>query len=177
MRSIISTIAPVLVGAFVCLATLGCNVVRVSLNTTLGPEDVAFIVPGRTTMAEVVAKLGTPDSIGDTDTGMVATYRFFDVKYSRVNFGWLAKPWTPVDPDLIFSRTGLGIDAFQVFCNAQWVVVQQGFQRHLTRPPFYPYPFQQSRLSPQNALPPVPSPAIMTSHEPGNRRSLSAPSE
>ncbi len=177
MRSLISRIVPVLVGVFVCLAMQGCNVVRVSLNTTLGPKDVAFIIPGKTTMAEVVAKLGTPDSIGDADVGMVATYRFLDVKYSRVNFGWLAKPWTPVDPDLIFSRTGLGIDAFQVFCDAEWVVVQQGFQRHLTRPPFYPYPFQQSRVSPDGELPPALGLAIMSSHESGNHRSLTALSE
>lgn len=170
-RSAVSFLLTALLG----LSSLGCNVVRVSLNTSLTAEDVAFIVPGQTTFAEVVARLGAPDSIGDSDTGMVATYRFLDVKYSRVNFGWLAKPWTPVDPDLIFSRTGLGIDAFQVFCDGQWVVVQQGFQRHLTRPPFYPYPFQQSRVSPHDELLPGNSPAIMANHEPGNRRPLPTP--
>ena len=74
-------------------------------------------------------------------TGVVATYRFVDMKYSRVNFGWLLKPWTPVDPDLIISRAGLGVDAFEVFCDAQWVVTHQGFLRHLTGPRFNPYPF------------------------------------
>ena len=98
-------ILPIVMGALVCLPLLGCNVVRVSLNTSLGPGDVAFIVPGKTTLSEVVATLGAPDSIVDSDSGIVATYRFLDLKYSRVNFGWLVKPWTPVDPDLIFSRT------------------------------------------------------------------------
>jgi hypothetical protein len=97
--------------AMVCTSVVGCNVVRVSLNTTITPDDVAFITPGNTTLTDVVTRLGAPDSIGETDTGMVATYRFLDLKYARVNFGWLAKPWTPVDPDLIFSRTGLGVDA------------------------------------------------------------------
>ena len=142
MRSIISRMVPLVLGALACLTLLGCNVIRVSFNTSLGPEDVTFIVPGETTLSEVVAKLGAPDSIIDSDTGVVATYRFFDVKYSRVNFGWLAKPWTPVDPDLIFSRTGLGVDAFQILCDSRWVVLHQEFQRHLIRPPFYPYPFQ-----------------------------------
>jgi hypothetical protein len=124
-----------------CLSSLGCNVARVSLNNPLTPEDVAFIVPGQTTLPEIVAKLGAPDSITNSETGVVATYRFLDLKYSRVNFGWLAKPWTPVDPDLIFSRTGLGGDAFEIQCDPQWVVLHQSFQRHLSRPPFIPYPF------------------------------------
>jgi len=141
MKHVGKSTIPLLVSLMVCLTLMGCNVVRLTLNTTLTPENVAFIVPGKTTLSEVVTKLGTPDTITDADSGVVATYRFLDMKYSRVNFGWLAKPWTPVDPDLIFSRTGLGVDEFQVFCNPDWVVVQQGFQRNLTRPPFHPYPF------------------------------------
>lgn len=125
----------------VCISVVGCNVVRVSMNAILTPDDVAFIAPGQTTLTDVVTRLGAPDSIGETDKGMVATYWFLDLKYSRVNFGWLAKPWTPVDPDLIFSRTGLGVDAFQVAFDPHGVVVHSSFQRHLSGPPFYPYPF------------------------------------
>ncbi|MDH4152626.1 MAG: hypothetical protein OEV01_02445 [Nitrospira sp.] len=170
-------VASLLLAALVCLAPLGCNVVRVSFNASLGPEDVAFIVPGQTTLSEVVAKLGVPNSIVESDSGIVATYRFLDLKYSRVNFGWLAKPWTPVDPDLIFSRTGLGVDAFQLLCDPQWVVLNQEFQRHLTRPPFHPYPFQQSRVSPQDELRASSGPAIMARHDPGNIRSHAMPNE
>jgi hypothetical protein len=97
------------------------------------------------------------------------------LKYSRVNFGWLAKPWTPIDPDLIFSRTGLGVDAFEVLCDAKWVVLQQGFLRHLSRPPFYPYPFQRSRVSAPRELPPLSGPAIMASHGSGNTRPSTPP--
>lgn len=177
MRSIISRMVPLVLGALVCLTLLGCNVIRVSFNTSLGPEDVTFIVPGKTTLSEVVAKLGAPDSIIDSDTGVVATYRFFDVKYSRINFGWLAKPWTPVDPDLIFSRTGLGVDALQILCDSQWVVLHQEFQRHLIRPPFHPYPFQQSRVSTQDELPPGRDQAIMARHDSGNLGSHATPDE
>jgi hypothetical protein len=161
----------------VCLPLDGCNVIRVTLNTSLTPEDVTFIVPGQTTLADIVGKLGAPDSLTNSETGVVATYRFLDLKYSRVNFGWLAKPWTPIDPDLIFSRTGFGVDAFEVHCDQQWVVLYQGFQRHLTRPPFYPYPFQQSGVSAPNELPLPSGPAIMASYESGNHRSLTAPYE
>ncbi len=151
MTQVIRRMASIVLGVLIGLSALGCNVIRVSLNTSLAPEDVAFIVPGKTTLSEVVANLGAPDSIVDSDSGVVATYRFLDLKYSRVNFGWLAKPWTPVDPDLIFSRTGLGVDAFEVLCDGQWVVRQKEFLRHLIRPPFYPYPFQRSgRLAPMN---------------------------
>ncbi len=140
MPSRLFTVCAVLLAAM-CLSTVGCNIVRVTLNTPLSPEDVAFIVPGRTTFAEVTEKLGSPDSLADSSMGVVATYRFLDVKYSRINFGWLVKPWSPVDPDLIISRTGLGTDAFEVFYDPNGVVSHHSFLRHLVSPRFNPYPF------------------------------------
>ncbi len=95
----------------------GCNVARLTINTPLTAESVAFISEGRTTLADVVDKLGAPDSITDVDTGTVVTYRFLNAKYSRVNFGWLMKPWSPVDPDLVFSRSGMGTDALELLCD------------------------------------------------------------
>jgi len=127
----------VLIGAL-CSA---CNVVRITLNTPLTPDDVAFIVPGQTTLLEVVDRLGSPDSINNSETGIVSVHRFLDMKYARVNFGWLARPWSPVDPDLIFSRTGFGTDAFQVFYDSNGIVVQHSFLRHVVDRPFHPYPF------------------------------------
>jgi sulfur carrier protein ThiS len=124
-----------------CVTFVGCNVIRITLNTPLTQNDVAFIVPGQTTLADVIAKLGTPDSITESYAGVVATYRFLDTKYSRINFGWLLKPFSPVDTDLIISRTGLGTDAFELFCDSNWVVVHQSFLRHLSGPRFNPYPF------------------------------------
>ncbi|BFU95055.1 MAG: conserved protein of unknown function [Nitrospira sp.] len=123
------------------LAMTACNVVRVTLNTPITLNDVTFIEPGRTSLSDVIAKLGAPDSMTDSDNGIVVTYRFLDVRYSRVNFGWLAKLWSPVDPDLIFSRLGLGVDAFQVLCDSNLVVQHQSFLRHLAGPQFTPYPF------------------------------------
>lgn len=134
-------LCPILLSVLVCTVTVGCNVVRITLNNPLTQDDVAFIVPGETTLADVVAKLGTPDSITDSHAGIVATYRFLDMKYSRINFGWLLKPWSPVDPDLIISRTGLGTDAFELLCNSDWVITHQNFLRHLSGPRFNPYPF------------------------------------
>ena len=132
--------------AFVSVFFIGtlfsaCNVVRITLNTPLTPDDVAFIIPGQTTLPEVVDRLGSPDSINNSHTGMVTIYRFLDMKYARVNFGWLARPWSPVDPDLIFSRTGFGTDAFEVFYDSNGVVIQHSFLRHVTDRSFHPYPF------------------------------------
>ncbi len=124
-----------------CLTAAGCNVIRVKLNTPITPNDVAFIEPGKTTLSEVIGKLGAPDSLADSYLGVVATYRFLDMKYSRVNFGWLVKPWSPVDPDLIISRSGFGVDAFELLCDQNWVVTHRSFLRQLSGPRFNPYPF------------------------------------
>lgn len=124
-----------------CVTAIGCNVVRITLNTPLAQNDVAFIVPGQTTLADVITKLGTPDSITESNMGVVATYRFLDMKYSRINFGWLLKPFSPVDSDLIISRTGFGTDAFELLCDSNWVVTHQSFLRRLSGPRFNPYPF------------------------------------
>jgi hypothetical protein len=124
-----------------CVTFAGCNVVRITLNTPLTQNDVDFIVPGQTTLADVITKLGAPDSITESYTGTVATYRFLDAKYSRINFGWLLKPFSLVDTDLIISRTGLGTDAFELLCDSNWVVTHQSFLRHLSGPRFNPYPF------------------------------------
>jgi hypothetical protein len=131
----------IVVFVLISLLFTGCNVVRVTLNTPLTPNDVAFIVPGQTTLLEVVERLGSPDSINNSNTGIVSMHRFLDMRYSRINFGWLAKPWSPVDPDLVFSRTGFGTDAFEIFYDSNGVVVQHSFLRPVTERPFHPYPF------------------------------------
>jgi len=141
MRSYSSRACLIVLLLTLCMTTAACNVIRIKLNTPLNQDDVAFIEPGKTTLTDVVAKLGVPDSITDSYLGVVATYRFLDMKYSRVNFGYLLKPWTPVDPDLIISRTGFGIDAFELYCDSNWVVTHQSFLRQLSGPLFNPYPF------------------------------------
>ena len=141
MKRFPSRHSPVFLLVIMSVLLEGCNVARITLNTPLTPDDVAFIVPGKTTLLEVVDRLGSPDSINNSNTGIVSMHRFLDMKYARVNLGWLAKPWSPVDPDLVFSRTGFGTDAFQVFYDSNGVVLQHSFLRHVTERPFHPYPF------------------------------------
>jgi hypothetical protein len=116
-------------------------VVRVSMNEPLKPEDVAFIEPGRTSFAKVVDRLGPPDALSPLAHGVVATYYFLDVKYSRVNFGEIARFWVPVKPDLVMAKGGLGTDMFQVQFNGNWVAVSQSFAYHTGTPRFNPWPF------------------------------------
>lgn len=130
-----------LLSSVTVVAMAGCNVARLTINTPLTPEHVAFIAEGRTTLTDVVERLGAPDSMADAEMGTVVTYRFLNAKYSRVNFGWLAKPWSPVDPDLVLSRSGFGADAFELICDTNWVVVHQAFVRRRPEPLFTPYPF------------------------------------
>jgi hypothetical protein len=136
-----SRLCPIVLTTVLCANSIGCNVVRITLNAPLTERDTAFIVPGQTTLPDVIAKLGSPDSITDSSAGVVATYRFLDMKYSRINFGWLLKLWSPIDPDLVMSRTGLGTDAFELLCNQEWTVTHQSFLRRLSGPRFNPYPF------------------------------------
>jgi len=130
---------PLLLAALVC--TGGCNIARITINNPLTPNDVAFIEPGKTTFGDVLATLGTPDALSDSNEGIVATYRFMDLKYSRVNFGWVFRFWSPVDPDLVISRTGVGSDAFEVFYDPQGIVSHHAFLHRDAGPRFNPIPF------------------------------------
>lgn len=128
----------------VLLTVTGCGVasfVRVTINDTIKPEDVAFIVPGTTTFPEVVAKLGAPDELIGLDQGAAAAYHFRDAKYSRLNFGWPLRFWLPVQPDMILAGGGIGTDVFQVVFDDRWVARAYAFARHSGASRFSPWPF------------------------------------
>lgn len=119
----------------------GCTLARVSVNDPLHPEDVAFIVPGQTSFLKVVDHLGAPDSLNPSEDGVVATYYFLDAKYSRVNFGLIARFWSPVDPDFIFAAGGLGLDMYQVQFDRNWITRASSFAYHTGSPRFSAWPF------------------------------------
>ncbi len=129
------------------LSLTGCgfiSFVRISVNESITPDDVAFIVPGTTTFADVAAKLGTPEELTGIESGAVAVYHFRDAKYSRVNFGWPLQFFLPVTPELVMSGAGLGTDVFQVVYDARWVVQEHAFAHHVTPHRFIPWPFWSS---------------------------------
>jgi hypothetical protein len=132
-----------------CLVSLvlsGCgfaSFTRLSVNDPIKPEDVTFITPGKTTLAEVIAKLGTPDEvIGLDDAGAVVSYHFLDAKYARINYGWPLQFVSPVSVDMILAGGGLATDVFQVAFDSQWVARQQAFAKHVQASQYRLWPFK-----------------------------------
>jgi hypothetical protein len=125
-----------------CLLTVlleGCPLAwrRFTVNEIIHPEDVSFIVPGTTTLADIVKKLGAPGSIRRVDTGTVVRYQFLDIKYFTVN---IARPLSFFFPvleavpsdlyQLTYSGGGLGTEELQVEFDKNWVVVYYAFAHH-----------------------------------------------
>jgi hypothetical protein len=110
---------------------------RVTLNETIRPEDVSFILRGTTTLRDIVQELGTPDSIQGTETGFLIRYQFRDGKYFRVN---LTRPLPFFIPALsavpgdLYALTvsggGIGSDELQIGFNKNWTVAHYAFAHH-----------------------------------------------
>ena len=104
---------------------------RVTLNQPLTAQDVSFVVNGKTSLPEIVEKLGAPNQMLSSNGGVVARYQFTDGKYFRVDFGWGLRFLIPIySPDLVLGNGGTGIDTFQVTYNDHWVVQDHGFALH-----------------------------------------------
>ncbi|MDR4467506.1 MAG: hypothetical protein MRJ68_04290 [Nitrospira sp.] len=107
---------------------------RIRMNEPLTMEDVAFIHPAHTTFAEVIDRLGTPHDLLESETGVIAVYRFLDARYSRINYGVLASAWSPVTPDLITEGLDVGVDQLEVQLDKEWKVRGVEFARQRDRP-------------------------------------------
>jgi hypothetical protein len=126
----------------VCLLTVlleGCPLAwrRLTVNEIIRPDDVSFIVPGTTTLADVVKNLGAPGSIRRVDSGTVVRYQFLDIKYFTVNitrplsFFFPVLEAVPSDLyQLTYSGGGLGTEELQVEFDKNWVVVYYAFAHH-----------------------------------------------
>jgi len=129
---------------FVMLSLAGCGFIsttRVTVNERIDAQDVAFIVPGKTTFKEIVARLGAPADLTNVTPGAVVAYHFRDAKHTKINLGWPAQFFLPVSPDLVLSGGGLGADVFQVFFDSHWVAQTYAFAHHTGGPSFNPWPF------------------------------------
>ena len=126
----------------VCLLAVileGCPLAwrRLTVNEIIRPDDVSFIVPGATTLADVVKNLGAPGSIRRVDSGTVVRYQFLDSKYFTVN---ITRPLSFFFPllelvpndlyQLTYSGGGLGTEELQVEFDKNWVVVYYAFAHH-----------------------------------------------
>jgi hypothetical protein len=126
----------------VCLLAVvleGCPLAwrRLTVNEIIRPDNVSFIVPGTTTLADVVKNLGAPGSIRRVDTGTVVRYQFLDIKYFTVNITRPLSLFFPVLEavptdlyQLTYSGGGLGTEELQVEFDKNWVVVYYAFAHH-----------------------------------------------
>lgn len=134
----------VFAGLFTCIGCGFLTYSRVSVNNPIKPEDVKFIVPGKTGLADVVARLGAPDEFKGIPDGAMAVFHYRDSRYSRANFGMAGSYFLPVSPDLVVSDNGLGADWFQVVVDSNWVVRKYAFSRHADHSRIVPWPFRSA---------------------------------
>jgi hypothetical protein len=127
---------------FLCLLAIlleGCPLAwrRFTINEVIQPADVSFIVPGTTTLADIVKNLGAPGNIRPVGSGTVVRYHFLDIKYFTVNITRPLSLFFPVLElvpsdmyQLTYSGGGLGTDELQVEFDKNWVVVYYAFAHH-----------------------------------------------
>ena len=123
---------------FACLLQ-GCplNWRRVSINEVITQDDVSFVMPGKTTLRQVVGQIGSPDIIQSTGTGLLIRYQFMDAKYFRVN---LTRPLPFLIPalsavpsdlyELTISGGGAGTDELQIGFDENLMVLHYSFAHH-----------------------------------------------
>ena len=106
---------------------IGCEFRKVVVNDPIRPEDVAFIKSGKTTMQEVVTRLGAPDEILGTSDHLWFQYHFKTTKFLRIDFGMLLRLWSPVVPPLSIGGSNAGTDVFLIAFNPKWVTQDLNF--------------------------------------------------
>lgn len=118
--------------------------VRVTVNHPLDPHDVAFIVPGRTTWAEVTSQLGAPNRLAAAGDGLVADYFNSDGKSFNINPGWplgFFGPASYAPHSLVLGGQGVGNHTFQVAVDARGIVQYAEFRRGETAAQYRLWPF------------------------------------
>jgi hypothetical protein len=146
------TLGQLLTVAALSVAVSGCGILswtRVTINEPLSDTDAAFIVPGQTPVAEVVAHLGAPEDMVLSEDGAVVRYYYRDIKYFRANYGWplqfISAAVSLIPHDLIAEGGGLGTDVLQVAFDLEWKVKHYAFGRHAKATRYRPWPFGDAR--------------------------------
>ena len=110
---------------------------RVTLNHPIKADDVSFIVPGQTTLKQVLEQLGVPDQIEHSTIGPITQYDFLDVKEFKVDLLSplpLAVSAVAVVPgsyrQMELQSGGMGPDHFRVFFDSNWIVQSYAFEIH-----------------------------------------------
>lgn len=127
----------------ICVAFMtGCSVRRVVVNDVIPPAKVTFIQSGVTSLPQVVAQLGAPDEILESEFGLATIYQWSDTKASGVDFGFIARFFSPYSPSMTLARTGIDMEQFHVHYDTQGTVRTFEFTRHEpVRPLLWFWPF------------------------------------
>lgn len=136
----------VLICLLMCLLQ-GCPLSwrRLSVNEVITQEDVSFVTLGKTTLRDVVGKIGSPDIIQSTGTGLLVRYQFRDVKYFRVNLTrplpFLIPALAAIPSDLYevtISGGGAGTDELQIGFDENLTALHYSFAHHLKASQYIP---------------------------------------
>jgi len=109
------------------LATLGCAVRRVDFNDPIKAEGLLFIQPGKTTLHEVVDRLGGPEDLNVTPHHILAEFRWSTTRSASLNLGYLFRFVSPVSPSMTMSGTGINIERLIITCDERLVVRSYAF--------------------------------------------------
>lgn len=140
-------VAPTLTAFMALILLAGCvggplTLRRLTINTPLTPNDVSFIVKGKTTLFELAEQLGSPDELVSIPSGAIANYHFSDGRYFKVNYGWGLRFVIPFySPDVEQGGGAVGVDVFQVTFNKDWIVQHHAFAFHASSNEFRFWPF------------------------------------
>jgi len=123
------------------MSLTACQWRRLTVNDLIRPDDVAFIERGKTSLADVVARLGAPDEITAAGRLLTARYRFRDGKYFKIDAGRLLAFWSPLTPEMSMARGQVETDVFQVVMDERGIVQEYAFAFQSPETRFSPWPF------------------------------------
>jgi hypothetical protein len=123
----------------------GCAVrfERRVLNAPIPAAEVGFIVSGRTSMRDVVERLGAPQQIVGGDDRTIFLYRFLDAKQAYIDVGQIIGLATGVVfmPSLSARNAQSGSDVFQISFDERWIAQESAFKRGARQAHYSLWPF------------------------------------
>lgn len=117
---------------------------RVTINHPLRPADVAFVKPGKSTWNDVMSRLGAPNDLVPTASGVVANYYYYDGKHFGIDFGYplnFVGPLSYAPHSMILRNLGVGTNQFQVAFDTNGIVQYDSFSHAASAAKFKLWPF------------------------------------
>ncbi|MCP9456448.1 MAG: hypothetical protein NNA18_10125 [Nitrospira sp.] len=100
-----------------------------AFNDPITAQELEFVRLDKTTLHEVVERLGAPEDIVlDTDQ-LVAEFQWSTARSASLNLGYLFRLISPVSLPFTLSGTGINIERVQFVCDKNLVVHSYFFGR------------------------------------------------